>query len=298
MEYHKPVLLNECIDGLNIKEDGVYIDATFGGGGHSRAILERLNKNGKLIGFDQDEAAWQNQPKDERFIMIKQNFRHLQRFLKLKDILSADGILADLGVSSYQFDTADRGFSTRFDGPLDMRMNAKQELSALDVVNNYNETQLLKVFSSYGEVRNSRQLAKFIVEQRRDVSITTTKEFADLVSKRAIGNLNKYLSQVFQAIRIEVNDEINALKDFLKQSVNVLNSGGRLVVLSYHSLEDRLVKNVIRWGDPEVEPERDVYGKYFLPLKAINKKLILPSEEEMELNSRARSAKLRIAEKV
>ena len=296
--YHVPVMLNECIDGLNIKPDGVYVDVTFGGGGHSKKILEQLNENGKLFAFDVDEDAKRNVPDDKRFTLIQANYRHLKRYLKLYGIKKVNGILADFGISSYQIDEPSRGFATRYDAPLDMRMNNKDGISAKDVVNNYSAEQLQNILGYYGEVINAKTLANTIVEQRANHPVETTKDLVDVCKMVSKGIEVKYLSQVFQAIRIEVNDELNAIKDFLQQSEEVLEKGGRLVIMSYHSLEDRLTKNFIKNGVFEGEPVKDVFGNYEHHLKAITKKPIEASVAELKVNSRARSAKLRIAEKV
>lgn len=296
--YHTPVMLQECIDGLNIRPDGTYVDVTFGGGGHSRAIMSHLGKNGRLLGFDQDADAQQNIIDDDRFDFIDQNFRYLKNFCRLHNAIPVNGILADLGVSSYQFDQAERGFSIRFDAELDMRMNQSDSLSAKEVVNTYSETDLHRIFGIYGEIQNARSLAKTIVTARLNAPINTV---ADL--KNAIVNLiprgkeNKYLAQVFQALRIEVNQELESLKDFLIQSAEVLVSGGRLVVMSYHSLEDRLVKNFIAKGKFSGEVEKDFYGNDQKPFDAVSRGAITASEDEIKSNNRARSAKLRIAVK-
>jgi 16S rRNA (cytosine1402-N4)-methyltransferase len=297
-EYHNPVMLVECIEGLAIKPSGTYVDVTFGGGGHSRAILKYLGKDGKLVAFDQDMDAQTNAINDERFELIDQNFRYLKNFCRLHGAIPADGILADLGVSSHQFDKAERGFSTRFDAELDMRMNQSATLTARQVVNSYAEADLHRIFGMYGEIQNAKTLARTIVTSRLNAPINT---IADL--KNAIANLiprgkeNKYLAQVFQALRIEVNQELEALQDFLKQSVEVLGQGGRLVVMSYHSLEDRLVKSFIAKGKFSGELEKDIYGNDNRPYDAISRKAITASDEEIKTNNRARSAKLRIAVK-
>ncbi len=296
--YHNPVLLQECIDGLNIQPLGVYVDVTFGGGGHSRAMLQKMGKNAKLYGFDQDEDALENVPDDKRFRLLPFNFRFLKQSLRLERVKEVDGILADLGVSSHQFDTADRGFSFRFDAELDMRMNQTGDITAKDVLNTYSAEKLQDVFGFYGEVRNAKTLAQGIVQARQTKKIDRISELLRIMAPYVKGKENRYLSQVFQALRMEVNDEIGALKDLLVQATDMLKPGGRLVVLTYHSLEDRLVKNWVKNGSFEDEPEKDEYGRYNCPLKAINKKPIAPSEEEIELNPRSRSAKLRIAEKV
>jgi 16S rRNA (cytosine1402-N4)-methyltransferase len=296
--YHTPVMLAECIEGLNIKPNGTYVDVTFGGGGHSREIMKYLGAGGHLLAFDQDADAQQNVIDDKRFTFIDQNFRYLKNFTRLHDAIPVDGILADLGVSSYQFDQAERGFSTRFDAELDMRMNQASDLSAKQVVNTYSEADLHRIFGMYGEVQNARSLAKTIVTARLNGPINT---IADL--KNAISNIiprgkeNKYLAQVFQALRIEVNQELEALKDFLLQSADVLATGGRLVVMSYHSLEDRLVKNFIAKGKFSGEVEKDLYGNNNRPFDAVSRGAIVATDEEILTNNRARSAKLRIAVK-
>lgn len=296
--YHVPVMLQECIEALNIKPNGTYVDVTFGGGGHSREIMKHLGDGGRLLAFDQDEDAQRNKINDERFEFIDQNFRFLKNFVRLHDAMPVDGILADLGVSSHQFDEADRGFSIRFDAELDMRMNQASELSAKEVVNTYSEADLHRIFGVYGEIKNAKTLAKTIVTARLNGPLNT---IADL--KNAMNGLiprgkeNKYLAQVFQALRIEVNQELEALKDFLEQSADVLAPGGRLVVMSYHSLEDRLVKNFIAKGKFSGEVEKDIYGNDNRPLDAVSRGAITATEEEIKENNRARSAKLRIAVK-
>ncbi|GAB3917248.1 16S rRNA (cytosine(1402)-N(4))-methyltransferase RsmH [Mucilaginibacter boryungensis] len=296
--YHTPVMLQECIEALNIKPNGTYVDVTFGGGGHSREIMKHLGAGGRLLAFDQDADAQQNVINDGRFVFVDQNFRYLKNFCRLHDAIPVDGILADLGVSSFQFDQAERGFSIRFDAELDMRMNQASELSAKEVVNNYAEADLHRIFGMYGEIQNSKSLAKTIVTARLNAPINTVDDL-----KNAIQNLiprgkeNKYLAQVFQALRIEVNQELEALKDFLVQSAEVLVSGGRLVVMSYHSLEDRLVKNFIAKGKFSGEVVKDLYGNDQKPLDAVSRGAIVATEEEIQLNNRARSAKLRIAVK-
>ncbi|KGO79485.1 16S rRNA methyltransferase [Flavobacterium beibuense F44-8] len=298
MEYHNPVLLKETVDGLDIKPDGVYVDVTFGGGGHSREIMSRLGPNGKLFAFDQDEDAQANVIQDDRFTLIPENFRFLKRYLRFYGIKEVDGVLGDFGVSSHQFDVAERGFSTRFDAGLDMRMNQKSAVSAYNVVNEYEEQQLKKMFFEYGELKNAGALANTIVNARRDNSIKSTEQLKQVLSRFLPAHKsNKILAQIYQAIRIEVNQEIDVLKEFLEQTLEVLKPGGRLSVISYHSLEDRLVKRFIRNGMFEGEPERDMFGNFEVPLKAVGK-LIVPTEEEIEVNNRARSAKLRIAEKL
>ncbi len=297
-KYHIPVLLNEVIEGMEIKPDGVYVDCTMGGGGHSRAILSKLGDAGKLILFDQDEAAKKNVPDDSRVLFVPQNFRHLQRFLKLHNFLQVDGILADLGVSSHQFDEGERGFSTRFDAKLDMRMDKRQKLTAADILNTYTETQLHKIFEKYGEVTNSKTLAKVIVEKRLVKQLTTISEFKQAVHEIVKGNPNKYFAQVFQALRIEVNNEMGALKDLLEQALPLLKKNGRLAIISFHSLEDRLVKTFFKTGSNDVVEEDDVYGgRPESPLVVLTKKPITALEKELKENPRSRSAKLRIAVK-
>ena len=298
MEYHNPVLLQATVDGLNIKPDGVYVDVTFGGGGHSKEILKRLGPNGKLFAFDQDEDALANALPDERFTLINENFRFIKRFLRFYGVKSVDGILADLGVSSHQFDVAERGFSTRFDAGLDMRMSQKNDLNAYRVVNEYDDANLRRVFLDYGELKNAPALARTIIEAREDQPIKTTDELKDVLAKYLPERVrNKILAQIYQAIRIEVNQEMDVLKEFLEQSLEILNPGGRLSVISYHSLEDRLVKRFMKNGMFEGEPERDFFGNFSVPFKTIGK-LIVPDQAEIKENNRARSAKLRIAEKI
>jgi len=295
--YHNPVLLKETVDGLNIDPNGIYVDVTFGGGGHSREIMKRLGPKGRLYAFDQDEDALANAIDDERFTLINENFRFLKRFLRFHGVRQVDGILGDFGVSSHQFDVAERGFSTRFNATLDMRMNQKGELSAYEVINDYSETDLSKMFFEYGELKNARAIASTIVESRTHAPIKDTDQLKQILVKFLPAHKsNKILAQIYQAIRIEVNQEMEVLKEFLQQSLEVLKPGGRLSVISYHSLEDRLVKRFIKNGMFEGEPERDLFGRYEVPFKGIGK-LIVPSEEEIERNNRARSAKLRIAEK-
>ena len=297
-KYHTPVMLDECIEGLAIRPGGTYVDVTFGGGGHSREILKRLNANGRLLAFDQDADARQNIIDDSRFVFIDQNFRYLKNFCRLHQAIPADGILADLGVSSYQFDQAERGFSIRFDAELDMRMNQQSALTAKDVVNTYSEADLHRIFGMYGEIQNAKSLANTIVTARLNGPIVTVADLKNAISKRIPkGKENKYLAQVFQALRIEVNQELEALKDFLIQSADVLVSGGRLVVMSYHSLEDRLVKNFIAKGKFSGELEKDLYGNSEKPFDAVSRGAITASEDEIINNNRARSAKLRIAVK-
>lgn len=295
MSYHNPVLLNECIQGLNIKENGVYVDVTFGGGGHSREILKHLGPDGRLFGFDQDKDAQRNALEDERFVLIPENFRFISRFLRFHQIKKVDGILADLGVSSFQFDSPERGFSTRFDAELDMRMNQADQLSAKEILNTYSEEQLANLFYNYGELRGSRGMASAIVNARKKQLINSSFELVGVLQKfLPAKRKNKILAQIFQALRIEVNQEMEALQEFLLQVPELLNHEGRLCVISYHSLEDRLVKRFIRTGLFEGEPDRDMYGNYSVPLKKVNG-LITPSKGEIEENNRARSAKLRIA---
>lgn len=298
MEYHNPVLLMETVDGLNIKPDGVYVDVTFGGGGHSKEILKRLGPNGRLFGFDQDEDVLANALEDERFTLINENFRFIKRFLRFHGVKSVDGILADLGVSSHQFDVAERGFSTRFDAELDMRMSQKNDLSAYKVVNEYDEANLRRVFYDYGELKNAPAIARVILEARENEEIKNTEQLKNVLSRFLPAHKShKILAQMYQAIRIEVNQEMDVLKEFLEQSLEILNPGGRLSVISYHSLEDRLVKRYIKNGMFEGEPERDFYGNFSVPFKTIGK-LIVPNDAEIRINNRARSAKLRIAEKI
>ena len=298
MEYHNAVLLKETVDGLNIKPDGVYVDVTFGGGGHSREILSRLGPEGRLYAFDQDKDALDNVIEDDRFVLINENFRYIKRFLRFYGVKEVDGVLADFGVSSHQFDVAERGFSTRFEAKLDMRMNQESKLSAYEVINEYEEEQLKAVLLQYGELRQAPVMARVIVSERKIAPIETTQQLK-LVLKRFLNHRkeNKVLAQIYQAIRIEVNQEIEVLKELLMQMPEILKVGGRLSFISYHSLEDRLVKRFIRNGLFEGEPERDVYGNFEVPLKKVGG-LIVPSESEIKVNSRARSAKLRIAEKI
>lgn len=295
MEYHNPVLLHESIDALAIKEGGVYVDVTFGGGGHSREILSRLGATGKLIAFDQDLDAKRNTIEDNRFVLIEENFRYIGRFLKFYGVKKVDGILADLGVSSHQFDEAERGFSIRFDGELDMRMNQSSKTSAKKIINTYNEEMLANILFVYGELRNARAIAHTIVEARIDGVIETSFQLRKLLQKYLPkAKEHKILAQIFQAIRIEVNEELEVLKEFLIQTPNLLNPEGRLSVISYHSLEDRLVKRFIRTGLFEGEPEKDFFGNIDVPLMKLGK-LIIPNQEEIRKNNRARSAKLRVA---
>ncbi|AEH00407.1 Ribosomal RNA small subunit methyltransferase H [Lacinutrix sp. 5H-3-7-4] len=298
MEYHNPVLLNETVDGLDIKPNGVYVDVTFGGGGHSKEILKRLGEHGKLFAFDQDADALENKIDDPRFTLIHENFRYIKRFLRFHGVKEVDGILADFGVSSHQFDVAERGFSTRFAADLDMRMNQKNDLSAFHVVNEYDEEQIKQVLLQYGELRAAPAMARLIVDYRKNEVIKTSDQLKTILKKfLSPKHENKILAQIYQAIRIEVNQEIEALKEFLSQTPEILKPNGRLSLISYHSLEDRLVKRFIRNGLFEGEPERDVFGRFEVPLKKVGK-LIIPSAEEIKINNRARSAKLRIAEKI
>ena len=296
--YHNPVMLHECIEALDIKPDGTYVDVTFGGGGHSREILKHLGSKGRLIAFDQDADAQQNVIKDDRFEFVDQNFRYLKNFCRLHGAIPVDGILADLGVSSYQFDQAERGFSIRFDAELDMRMNRLSDLTARQVVNTYSEADLHRIFGIYGEIQNAKSLAKTIVTGRLNGEIITVADLKNTISGLIPrGKENKYLAQVFQALRIEVNQELEVLKDFLVQSADVLGTGGRLVVMSYHSLEDRLVKNFIAKGKFSGEVEKDFFGNDQKPLDAVSRGAVTATADEIKENNRARSAKLRIAVK-
>lgn len=298
MEYHNPVLLKESVDGLNINPEGIYVDVTFGGGGHSREILSRLSSKGKLFAFDQDEDALANSIDDERFVLINENFRFIKRFLRFHNVKSVDGILGDLGVSSHQFDVAERGFSTRFEGELDMRMSQKQELNAYKVVNEYDEVNLRRVFLDYGELKNAPVIARVIIEARENEPIKNTEQLKVVLGRFLQAHKShKILAQMYQAIRIEVNQEMEVLKEFLEQSLEILKPGGRLSVISYHSLEDRLVKRIMKNGMFEGEPERDFFGNFSVPFKTVGK-LIVPDFQEIKSNNRARSAKLRIAEKI
>lgn len=298
MEYHSPVLLNESVNGLAIKKNGVYVDVTFGGGGHSRKILQHLGPEGRLFAFDQDKDALSNTIKDNRFVLINENFKFMKRFLRFHGVKAVDGILADFGVSSYQFDAPERGFSIRFDAPLDMRMNQEDKLSAKTIVDSYSEEELRRIFWDFGELRSAPAIARTIVEARSERPIETTFELKKLLHKfLPRGKNNKILAQIYQAIRIEVNNELEVLKLFLIASKELLKTEGRLSVISYHSLEDRLVKRFIRNGMFQGEPERDVFGNYSVPLEKVGK-LIVPTDEEIKINNRARSAKLRIAKKI
>ncbi|HRG59990.1 MAG TPA: 16S rRNA (cytosine(1402)-N(4))-methyltransferase RsmH [Bacteroidia bacterium] len=296
--YHNPVLLRESVDGLNIKEDGIYVDVTFGGGGHAKEILKHLT-TGKLYAFDQDDDAFVNKLDDEKLILIKQNFKYMKNFLKMYNAIPVDGILADLGVSSHQFDEGERGFSTRFDGVLDMRMDKSSKVTAAEIINTYDEQALVNMFSTYGEVENSKRLAACIVKERAVKKIKTTQDLKQaILSCTPKMKEQQYLAKVFQALRIAVNNELDVLKDLLNQSLEVLKPGGRLSVISYHSLEDRLVKNFIKANNFEGKVMQDFFGNKLVHFKAINRQLITPSEDELKVNNRSRSAKLRIAEKL
>lgn len=298
-DYHIPALLNESIDGLNIQPNGTYVDVTFGGGGHSKEILSRLGDEGKLYGFDQDEEAYGNVLQDNRFVFVRSNFRYLNNFLQYYEVEKVDGILADLGVSSHHFDDEERGFSFRFDSQLDMRMNRSAKQTAADVLNNYDEEQLSNVFYLYGELRMARKIASAIISARQKKPVETVNEFLEIMDRFAYRDKEKkVLAQAFQALRIEVNQELDALSEMLQQSVEYLSVGGRLSVISYHSLEDRIVKNFFRSGNIEGKIEKDFYGNPLTNLKIINRKVIVPSNEEQQLNPRSRSAKLRVAEKI
>ncbi len=295
--YHLPVLLTETVEALDIKPDGTYVDVTFGGGGHSRMILERLGSNGRLFVMDQDLDTIQNIPNDERVTFIHSNFRYLKRMLRVEKVFEVDGILADIGVSSHQFDSSSRGFSFRFEGALDMRMNRELEQTAADIIMTYDEDALVEMFSTMGEVRNSKTLARLIVENRRKSKIRTIEEFIHLIQPAIMGSKPKYLAQVFQALRIEVNDELKALEDLLYDAYEVLKPDGIVAVITFHSLEDRIVKNFFKTGNPDGTIDQDDYGKIFRPFKVINKKPIEPGFDEIKTNNRARSAKLRIAKR-
>jgi len=298
MAYHNAVLLTETVDGLAIEPNGIYVDVTFGGGGHSKEILSRLGQKGKLFAFDQDKDALSNKIEDDRFVLINENFRYIKRFLRFYGVKEVDGILADFGVSSHQFDVADRGFSTRFEADLDMRMNQESSLSAYEVINTYEEEQLRQMFLQYGELRQAPAMARAIAESRVTGDIKTSKQLKQALNRFLNHKKeNKVLAQIYQAIRIEVNQEIEALKELLLQVPEILKIGGRLSCISYHSLEDRLVKRFIRNGMFEGEPERDIFGNFEVPLKKVGG-LITPTQEEIKINNRARSAKLRIAEKI
>ncbi|MCM4155842.1 16S rRNA (cytosine(1402)-N(4))-methyltransferase RsmH [Gramella sp. AN32] len=298
MEYHNPVLLRESVDGLDIKPNGIYVDVTFGGGGHSKEILKRLGEKGKLFAFDQDKDALENTVKDPRFTLINENFKFLKRFLRFYGVKKVDGILGDFGVSSHQFNEAERGFSTRFDAKLDMRMNQSNALSAYEVINHYEEDKLKQLFYEFADLKNAPKLSRTIVSERKNGAIETSEQLNELLKPLLFkGKENKILAQIYQAIRIEVNQEIQVLKDFLMQTEEVLKVDGRLSLISYHSLEDRLVKRYIRSGLFEGEPVKDMYGNIQVPFKKVSQ-LIVPSKEEIKENNRARSAKLRIAQKL
>lgn len=296
--YHNPVLLTESIDALNIKENGTYVDVTFGGGGHSKEILKRLGKNGRLFAFDQDTDALENTIEDERFTLINQNFRYIKRFLKFYGVTKVDGVLGDFGVSSHQFDVPERGFSTRFDSALDMRMNQNATFSAVNIINEYAENELVRIFSIYGELKNAKAIARAIINARNTEKIITGSQLQEVL-KPFLQKFkeNKTLAQVYQAIRIEVNEEMQVLEEFLMQLTDIMEVGGRISLISYHSLEDRLVKRFIRDGQFEGAAEKDFYGNVSVPFKKIGN-FIVPTQEEIENNSRARSAKLRIAERI
>lgn len=294
--YHTTVLLKEAVDALNIKSDGVYVDCTLGGGGHSKEILKRLGNKGRLIAFDQDKDAWANLPKDERVYLVKENFRYLKRFLKLLDFPTVDGILADLGVSSFHFDTAERGFSIRFDAPLDMRMDSRSAVKASDIISNYSEDKLQDIFERYGEVRNAKTLAKTIVQGRASKGINTISDFKSLIEPMIKGNPNRYLAQVFQALRIEVNEELVVLKEFLKQTPDCLKPEGRLAIITFHSLEDRIVKQYLKKGGWD-KIETDLFGVPRVKSEFLLLGDVVPSQEEIETNPRSRSARLRIGER-
>ena len=298
MSYHKAVLLNECIEGLNINPTGIYVDVTFGGGGHSTEILKTLT-TGKLFAFDRDSDVEVNIPKDKNFKLLKTNYKNIKRFLRAEGIKKVDGILADLGVSSHQFDVEERGFSFRFDSELDMRMNKNDALDAKNILQNYSKQELANVFYNYGELRNSRRIADKIIELRNQLEIKTTTQLINCISDMVPEkNRNQFLSQVFQALRIEVNDEIESLKQMMLDGVDILKSEGRFVVLSYHSLEDRIVKNIFKKGNLNGEIEKDFFGNILKNMNEINRKVIVASDKEIKENSRSRSAKLRVAEKI
>jgi 16S rRNA (cytosine1402-N4)-methyltransferase len=297
--YHTPALLHECIEGLNINPDGVYVDVTFGGGGHSKEILKKLGKKGKLIAFDQDEDARANIIDDERFLFVHSNFKYIKNYLRYYNFDKVDGILADLGISSFHIDAESRGFSFKADANLDMRMNTDMKKTAADLLNKYQELELINMFRHYGEIKNAGRLAKSIVAARKEKKLLSISSFIEAIHNEIPKKQeNKYLAKVFQAIRIELNDEIGALKDFLNASGDIVDKNGRLVIISYHSLEDRFVKNYIRSGNCEGTVEKDIYGNYKTPFKQVNRKIITPTQAEIEQNPRSRSAKLRIAEKI
>ncbi len=299
MQFHESVLLRESIDALNIRPNGIYVDVTFGGGGHSREILKRLSEEGRVFAFDQDEDTIRNTIDDTRLTMINNNFRYLKNFLRFYKTVQVDGIIADLGISSYQIDTPERGFSTRFEGDLDMRMDKRNHLSAKEIINEYDEEKLVRIFSQFGEIRNSLKLAQVIVTARKGREITTTQSLKDILSPLSERfKENKYFAQVFQALRIEVNQELDSLREFLRQAGEVLGNGGRIAVISYHSLEDKLVKNFFRAGNFEGEIQKDFYGNPQVPFHLITRKPIIPNDLEIGRNSRSRSARLRVAEKI
>jgi len=295
--YHIPVLLKQSVDGLNIDPEGIYVDVTFGGGGHTREILKRL-KGGRLVGFDQDPDAAKNIPDDDRFLLVRQNFSYLWNNLKYLGIDKVDGLIADLGVSSHQFDSIERGFSYRMTGELDMRMNPDAEFSALELIGSYSEKEMIRIFSAYGEIKNARTLSRLIIKQRELKALHRTEDFVEAIKECTPSyNEYKYLAKVFQAIRIEVNKELDGLRILLEQTVDIIRGGGRLVILTYHSLEDRMVKNFLKYGNFEKKLETDFYGNQKTPFRVVNRKVILPEATEISENSRARSAKLRIAER-
>lgn len=297
-EYHVPVLLKESVDWLVTNSDGVYVDATFGGGSHSKAILRKLSECGRLYAFDQDVDVLANVPPDRRFVLCRANFRYIKKFMRMHDVSAVDGILADLGVSSHQLDIPERGFSYRYDSPLDMRMNKLDEVTAADILRDYDERELVRIFSDFGEVRNSKTLAKAIVDYRKSGDILTTGHLNYILQNNAVGPKPKYFAQVYQALRMEVNEEVQVIKELLQASIELLKPGGRLVVISYHSIEDRLVKNFMKAGNAEGEPRKDEYGNIYRPLKSLTKKPIEPGANEQKINTRSRSAKMRIAEKL
>ncbi|HMS68868.1 MAG: 16S rRNA (cytosine(1402)-N(4))-methyltransferase RsmH [Saprospiraceae bacterium] len=297
-DYHIPVLLSECIESLNIRPDGIYIDVTFGAGGHSKAILEKLNANGHLYAFDMDDDAWDNAPDAANFTLIQSNYKFIEKFMRLYGVDQVDGILADLGISSHQIDVPERGFSFRFDAPLDMRMNQSNPLDAQVIINEYNEADLVNILSTYGEVRNAKTLARAIVESRRNRGITTTGQLNQILDQNSMGPANKYFAQVYQALRIEVNGEIAGLAQFLTDGAKLLRPGGRFVVMSYHSLEDRLVKNIFKTGNTEGELDKDDFGAIQKTFEVVTKKPIVPDFKEQKRNPRSRSAKLRVAYKI
>ncbi|WP_321478953.1 16S rRNA (cytosine(1402)-N(4))-methyltransferase RsmH [uncultured Bacteroides sp.] len=296
--YHIPVLLQESVDGMNIQPEGIYVDVTFGGGGHSKEILSRLGTEGKLLGFDQDKDAERNIINDKRFVFVRSNFRYLRNFLHYHEIEKVDSILADLGVSSHHFDDSERGFSFRFNGSLDMRMNKRSGMTAADIINTYDEERIANILYLYGELKNSRKLASVIIKAREKKNIESIEDFLEII-KPCFGRERekKEIAKVFQALRIEVNQEMEALKEMLIAATEALKPGGRLVVITYHSLEDRMVKNIMKTGNVEGKAEQDFFGNFQTPFKLINNKVITPNEEEIEINPRSRSAKLRIAEK-